>query len=455
MINDWDLEKMYELVSMTDIKTMFKHRNLPVNKEITQETFLKFLQSSVGVKKALSEITLKEKVSLFLMGRDKDVSYFSNIYESDHYGTFTNQYKDTYRLVIQNLVRKGILIAFEENYGKSKLERIHFDFPSEFKKFLPAPFDNIKESDKQPQIEDSLLRKKIGRIIKNPTQAKNSVYIKDGKLEFCGNLFDVERFNKWRKEELERFILKENKKSKNYRVNKKFWEDLDITKIFLNAVAKLKKSQFIFAKSIKVFLQVIFGENNAIDLWAILDQAAALGYLGKIKDGENYYQYKDSVSIAYESENIAIEEFLIFENNTFRLLMDKVPYAALEDLASFCLFSSEKKNILIDIDYRVLVKRYDGIKDKKIFQWFGKYSLELKKRIKEIENKKDKILLHNNLLFAKVNNFTIKALLTKNCRNGGNILFLEDDYIAFPKDEVNNIEKIVKKAGFAVKEINL
>jgi len=76
----------------------------------------------------------------------------------------------------------------------------------------------------------------------------------------------------------------------------------------------------------------------------------------------------------------------------------------------------------------------------------------LSDRINEIEEKHGKVLLHSNLLIAKINDFKLLASLTKAYADSNKFLFLPNDYIAFVQEERTNIEKLIAKSGFTVKK---
>ena len=61
------------------------------------------------------------------------------------------------------------------------------------------------------------------------------------------------------------------------------------------------------------------------------------------------------------------------------------------------------------------------------------------------------MLLHSNILIAKVNDFKLRAILQKNYNQTNKMIFLPNDYIVALKEERKNIEKLVLKSGFAVK----
>ena len=83
--------------------------------------------------------------------------------------------------------------------------------------------------------------------------------------------------------------------------------------------------------------------------------------------------------------------------------------------------------------------------------WLKEKSKTIASKLNDIEKIYGKILLHSNILIAKINDFKLKAILQKNYNQTNKMIFLPNDYIVALKEERKNIEKLVLKSGFAVK----
>ena len=453
MEHTWKIKKMYKLLSATDIKTICKSRKLPVNQHLTADTFKNFICSSVGIDSAISLLSFEEIAALLLIKADEslDVSHYAILYKEEGYGTFTQRYQNTYKAVMQNLVRKGILLIDDDNYGDSKLERIRFTFPKEFKNRLPAPFSNIIEGNYKIEDSDVTLRNKISKIYKEPPDnIKNNLYVENGLLKFNADIFKLNSLEQWRKDTLEKYIVKEYKDSKGYVGKKSFWKKINIVKVIIDAFQRLKNEQFVLSEGVDSIFKVVFGREHGVSLENILIRAVELGFLDKIiLNNKNYYRYKNIL----EEITIQAKDYLIPEDNKFVLKVDKIPYKSLEQLAFLCSFSLDNKKVYVEPDFSQLVKIYHTVKDTCLFNYLKSNSPLLNTKINEIEDKHGKVLLHSNLLVAKINDFKLKAIFTKTYSDGHKIIFLPNDYIAFTQEECGNIKKLVTKSGLAVKNI--
>ena len=446
------IKEMYRLLSTTDIKTICKNRKLPVNQHINADTFSNFFRSSIGVDHAISQLSPDEITTLLLIKEDAslDTSNYAIIYpEANHYGTFTQKYQHTYKSVIHNFVKKGILIVDDINSGDSKLERIRFTFPSEFKSKLPAPFSEILEEHREAETCDTVLRGKVSRIYNGQPAIKNNLYIENGLLQFNLEIFQLSALDQWRQESLEQYIIKEYRNSKGYNAKNTYWKQVDIVKVLLDAFARLKNNQFVSSEGINSIFRLIYGNYHEINLEDILTRIAELGFLSRITlANKHYYQYKNSLAV----NTIQAEDYLVLDNNRFAVSVSKIPYKALEELAFSCNFAVENKILYITPDFSRLVRIYHTFKNTDLFNYLKQNSKLLSSKIDEIEEKHGKVLLHSNLLIAKVNDFKLQAILTKAYQNSDAFIFLPNDYVAFTKGELINITNLVTKSGFAIKK---
>ena len=451
----YEIETMHKSLSATDLREICKKRNFPITNNMSEDTFKNFFLSTVGVEKTLSSLTSEEIFLLLLIqdGKEVNVQYFSSIYKNaERYGTFTQQYKNTYKSIQENLIRAGILIAFENRYDShktSKLERMRFIFPVEFKKYIPAPFKNIKDSEVTISEEaDSELRGKVVRIVNQKSINANNICIEDGSLKYQGELFKTRALHNWRLEKLTRYVNNQRKSSRVI-----FLGDLEklgiinIAQILVDSLSKLKANQCIPTISLSPIFNLIYRDGHNINSEEVLNKMVDLGFLTKLQlEGINYYHYNDSL----EKNNLDPEEYLSAQENRF-LIDPKIPYKALEQLSTICNFTVDKKKLYINPNFAKIVKKYSQLNKTPLLLWLKEKSKTIASKLNDIEKIYGKILLHSNILIAKINDFKLKAILQKNYNQTNKMIFLPNDYIVALKEERKNIEKLVLKSGFAVK----
>jgi hypothetical protein len=160
----------------SDIKAICKSRGFPAKEATSRDIFENFFISTIGIKEALNSLTYEEVVFLHLfnkINKEVDIEYFKRLYgcagpvNGYYYGTFTKQYKETFKKVKNNLVQKGVLIIIEqESYtGSARMERWRFRFPPEFGEFLP-PVVRASKFEEAGDFKREVLRDKLLEIIR-------------------------------------------------------------------------------------------------------------------------------------------------------------------------------------------------------------------------------------------------------------------------------------------------
>ena len=87
-----------------------------------------------------------------------------------------------------------------------------------------------------------------------------------------------------------------------------------------------------------------------------------------------------------------------------------------------------------------------------LLSWMREKLPLLEHQVNQIQLKHGKILLHKNLILAKVNDLRVKAQLVKACQNMKDVLFLPNDFLAFPQSYRQELERIIKKNGYAIRK---
>ena len=452
----YELESMHKSLSATDLREICKKRGFPITNNMSEDTFKNFFLSTVGVENALSALTSEEVLLLSLIqdGKEVNVQYFASVYKTtERYGTFTQQYKNTYKSIQENLIRAGILIAYENRYDShrnSKLERIKFIFPAEFKKYLPSPFKNIKEHDITISEEsDSELRGKVIRIVNQKSVNPKNICIEDGSLKYQGELFKMKAFNDWRFDCLAKYVNKQRTSSRVVFIgNIEKLGMINIAQILVDILSKLQNNQCVSAKDLLPLFNLIYSESHTINPEEVLGKMVSLGFLIRSQlEGINYYHYHDSL----QKNHIAPDEYLSTEDNKFLINTDKISYKALEQLAMICNFIIDKKKLYINPSFTKIVKKYSQLNGCTLLLWLKGKSQTIATKLNDIENKYGKILLHSNIIIAKINDFKLRAIFEKAYKQTDKMIFLPNNYVIALKEERKNIEKLVLKSGFAVK----
>jgi hypothetical protein len=66
------------------------------------------------------------------------------------------------------------------------------------------------------------------------------------------------------------------------------------------------------------------------------------------------------------------------------------------------------------------------------------------------DERRGKTILHEGVTIARVSDLSLKVAIEKAL--GSNVVSLKNDFIAFPRGLLGDVERVVKKSGHVVKE---
>ncbi|NOR49221.1 MAG: hypothetical protein GQ533_14465 [Methanosarcinaceae archaeon] len=445
-----------------DIKAICKSRGFPVKEAASRDVFENFFISTIGIKEVLDSLTYEEIVFLHLLNKinkEVDIEYFERLYgsakseEKYYYGTSTQRYKETFKKVKKNLVRKGVLIIREREappyYSTTKMDRWEFRFPPEFGDFLP-PVVNASEFEKAGNFKRDVLRSKLQEIIgkeqkSSPTsnQKQFKLTIKDGDLYLGNEKFKANRLLKW-----QHACWHASSKTDDITIN----YDVDPIEVVLYTFSQLKENEWLPADSLAVLLKIFTGEMIDYPYEHICKVGWEWGCLVKIvANKKTYYRLPED-----PLENTTIsspEQYLKIEpNGTVTLDLMTVPYAALEVLTSVVILDIFNFNLRGTVSLIKIGNAPVSVWNKDVFAWLKKNSSDFRTAIEVAEKRWGKQIIHEGLMVAQVKDLSLKVQIEKTYADSKSFVSLPNDYIAFSNDLLPEVEKLVDASGHVIKK---
>jgi hypothetical protein len=84
--------------------------------------------------------------------------------------------------------------------------------------------------------------------------------------------------------------------------------------------------------------------------------------------------------------------------------------------------------------------------------WLEKHSPEFRQAFETCRRRRGKTILHENLAVARVGDLTLKVAIERALGVHG--VPLGDEFIAFPRGLLGEVERVVAKSGHVVKEVS-
>ena len=439
------------VLTKADMKAIASARGFDKQCLLSGDKFEKYFHSVIGLDHVFNTLSPDEQVFLHYMGNAwVDVKFFAPLYKkaseenARRHETFTQRYSETYKIVLDKLIRKGVLVV-RESYGDSKLERWRFQVFELFSTLLTSPFIKTFQFDAEATVDDSLLRHKIAGCITTKATKKflDIVHIDGGELRFGEGKLSTAALQSWQYKKWYSESISEMKS---------FFFDGSFEQLFkkqvIGAFERLAKNTWVKPASLKALLKFITYPGEPLNHDKVIEVGYALGCLKKAtRDGESYY----TPSHLFDENTLDPGVYLEASNDGFIINIQKIPFHNLAQLTRFGHFDVLKKNLYIHFKFTALTKMDTDFIQSPLLHWMRQQLPLLENQVNQIELKHGKIILHKNLLIAKMNDLRLKAHLMKAYHGVKEVIFLPNDYLVLPRAMKPELERLIKKAGYAIR----
>ncbi len=435
----------------TDLNAIRKARGFSLNETASRTSFASFYVSSIGVESALQTLTPEEIITLQLVHEigEVDISFFDRTYPSGNsFGTFTQQYKNTFDSVKKNLVRRGLLIVAESQTrgDHPQMERWRFALPVEFTPYLPAL--SSKTSELPGETSEYALRKKLLELIGGSAYIEKDIFpilVKNGTIFLNDLSLSLASLQTWQNTTW-RSVLK----SFSPRTKTSFEPT--------QAVLKLLNTQtWISAQTLEPALKIYCFGGQILSVEKILHEGWQMGLLVRQKiDSVQHYRLPQPASnpaVPDHSETHSIPGLdQTSRPGCLKIDLRLIPLQDLEILNATTHFE------LIDGVLHAFpsLLKLGRAQPQQRNSWLAHYLAEnipaFKETLETANNLWGKTLLHENLLVARVRDLSLRIQLERELKD--KIIILNEHFIAFPNEARPLVEKILKKTGFVTKTIH-
>lgn len=438
------VEKAYLYITNADIKQICKNRGFPSSVNVDPNLLSHYILQISGLEKMFESLSKKEIIALYIinaMGKIPDVRFFESIYREKpdnrvYSYTFNQRYKDLYKEVAENLIRKGILLpAYFYNFdAKSKLEQTYFYFPDEFGKYLHQILFSKKEEIKGI-VNSELLRDKLNRIIDDNVSTKAGI-LKVGASPFTESLIKKKLF--------EQKLKKKDKNIKNVS------DTVFFISLIIDLFDSLESDMWFNSNEIDPIIEVcLFGTETKLSGADVCEIAYNCGILCKHPNDNKLFQNTKQTYYTY----VKPDEYISDLNGKMALNIDKVPFSVIEVLSKSATFHIKGCDTLIEPSLELITKNIKKLQDNEIYNNLCNKLPLFANAGKTYKNLFGKRIIHRNLFVAKVSDLSIRMMLEKKFTDPTELVKLTDNYYAFPINNRKKIETMLNRSGFIIKEI--
>ena len=463
----------HDILITGDIGAICKSRGFSGKEASSRAVFENFFLSNIGVEAALASLSDNEITLLHLLKLESavDISFFEKLYADQKsaanysYPTFTQRYTPIFKSVYRALVRKGVLIiatAQKKADKAPKMEKWRFHFPQAFAALLPPLFRKTLLLEGECKVKQDILRQKVlgimkpGKLLPFDNVGRYHLCLKQSQLLIGEKPFTVERLLAWQQIYWYDSVLGDIKQ-KRPKKNVFTGDDLAASKIernefpslINNALATLEPNQWISANALSCLLRFFYYGTTAPNSKTVCETGWQLGCLAKqTEKGRDYYR----LSPAPQPENSKADNYLtVSRDGAVEVNIKIIPYASLAHLAAISNLQIAAGKLKATPHFIRMGNVKEEIWNHPLTTWIKENSPAYQKVMTQIATRRGKRIVHDNLLLARVKDLSLKVQIQKKYANSTSVVFLPNDFIAFPPDFFVDIQKLVTKAGYVIK----
>jgi len=453
------LHEMCADLTEADLNAIRKARGFSSSETASRTSFASYFVSSIGVGEALQDLSVEEIITLHLLHQigEVDVSFFERLYGSaaqnnkHYYGTFTQQYKSTFDAVKKNLVRRGLVIMAEiKMRGDTvQMERWRFALPPEFVPYLP-PYLSIVTSDETGETSDHAVRKKLLQLVGGNPAFPNDrikIEIKDGTIRLDDQPFSAGYLQDWQKRA---WWLSLNV------INSTVPASLSLTEATIRLLASLAPREWTRPESLDPALKIFCFGGKILPTEKILHQGWELGLFSRLKAEGAAPQYRLAPNMTATTSDDSLADTIpwiesIPKADSVKIDLRLIPIQHLEQFNILTHLSVEKDNLQSAPSPIKLGRATPQQHNSPLSIWLAKHVPAFDKTLSAVNEKWGRTILHENLLIARVRDLNLRVQLEREL--AGNLVLLDEQFIAFPSDFRSTVERTLKKTGFVAKTV--
>ncbi len=446
-------------LSQADIKAISTFRGFSSKEASSRNLFEGRFLSDTGLDKAFEGLEQAEIIMLHLLflGTPVDVTFFDRLYGTEEkmwFGTFTQRYKEVFKQVKTRLIRRGLLLFAEDEtkgYLKSKLERLVFCLPDTFVPHLPYLVKDCTILPGKGEDKQAILRARLVKDIAgdhSQDQGKERLFtIENGELRIQDRVFSVSSLERWMLKNWETACQASAKKQKFNPYTLSHLQAADY------AFSELKPDEWISADQLRPIFQLFCSKPQDLDPEQICRAGWESGCLARtVSNGR--FCFRPAPLKTDPGQQPEPDDFLEpAGSNGVKVDLGMIPFDELEWLGRISVFQVEHSRPVVHPDMVKLGRVFKKISRDRLFVWLKHNSPSFERAIGTVHKRWGKLIVHQGVLIARVQDVSLRVAIEKAFAESGQVVFLTEEYLAFPREYLVQISQVVSRSGHVVKTV--
>ena len=451
----------HEVLSNPDVNAIRKERAFTNKETNSRSQFESFFLSSIGLEAAMSALTTEEIACLHLLNRqtrEVDLTFFKRLYSNDqdenryYHATFTQLYKDTFKGLKQNLLRRGLLLMAElrTRSDNTKMERWRFRFPPQFAPYLPPliPEPFYFDSSGVDRSAEVQRKKVLEALDQRPTKTGPRQSFKcvasGGDMLLGKYLFSVHGLVQWQQAAWQAAL--------DVQMPNDGGVSLSPVEAVRTILGTIPPHGWASQDQLEAAFTVLCHGVRAPSLDIICKQGWQWGGLRQHKEGRNIY-YRLPDALQQPSEPLEYDRYLKPDphSDAFHVDLHTIPFDDLETLNDLARLEITNKQLAAAPDAVKLGRTPPDVRESPLGLWLSTQNKGFSQVFEQVKDHWGKTIVHADLLVARVKDLSLRVQLERHL--GKELILLSDEFIAFPHAALGEVEKIIQKEKFVVKKV--
>ncbi len=445
-----------------EVKAVARARNFPGGSQISRSALKNMFLTDIGLEENFSALTAAELATLHLLmiiDSPVDVSFFERTYKEDlnikevYLQTFHQQFRDVYKEVRGSLVRKGLLMIYPDvDAGRSvRLEQWRFEFPKAFIPHLPAlvhpDLRNV-----EGEVNEQAVRKKILQLVgeeQDDPLAKNANYqfsIREGSLCWGANSFMTAQMLEWQR------LCWTQQTSFNILFSTEMLHPIEAID---RATQGLQSGEWFLPTQLKTVLQVFSFGIEAPAPEVICETGWQWGLLARHEQEKRIYYSPMRLNTGEDQSLFNLLQCLQSNDQGLWVDLRKVPYNELAVLNQMADFQLEGERLLASPNLKKIGLSWINLQEKALPLWLAEHEPQFAIAFQQVRERWGRNILHTGLMIARITDLDLRVQIERAFTAGVDYVRLSEEYLAFRKDLLPSIEKILKKSEHVIKRMSL
>lgn len=473
-LNQMVYQMCSEVLAAVDMNAIRKARGFSQAESASRSVFENAFLSGAGLSGVMAGLSTAETAALHLLAQQPlpvEIKFFERLYgnsEEDHPSltTYSQRYRSTLDAVKKNLVRKGVLVMFEhKNIPETvQMERWRFMLPPAFARYLPTLIAKPHLSNDPGITRDRLwvekAREGLGAAPVSALTARGpyQVNLEHGTLLLGSKLFQASVLKEWQLETWSHETNWNVKTRGDYDEESLFVYALTPIEALLKILGSLEPGQWVSAGQLVEPLRIFAAGIDRLQPEKLCRDGWKWGCLARLsEEGETYYRLAASYQTRSTTKPEQAASFASWltalpgENSALRVQLENASLTGFELLNALAHLSSEQDLLLARPDPVKLGRCGPELRQSALANWLREQWPAFAEALAQVEQRWGRAIVHQGLLVARVRDLSLRVQIERELKD--QVVVLSPEFIAFPPGLRADVERLLKKGGFVVKEV--